>query len=291
MAGSVENTVQLKNGRRIGYAQYGPGDGQPVLFFPGQPGNRLFHPPVLDPVRLLSLDRPGYGLSDFQPGRRLLDWPVDVLEFAEILGIKNFAVVGFSGGGPYALACASALSNRVSSVTVVSCPAPLTVSEIRQQSSRLVRINAWLAQAAPGMMHSLFRAFWKSSRRKPEGFVKLALRQSSPADRLILQSPGNYAMLMETWQENLRVDSAGYVLDAKLLTGEWGFSLQQIPTRVYLWQGEADLNVPVANGRYLASTIPNCSATFVPNAGHFVLFECWQAIVNQIIETSGQTQE
>lgn len=279
MNGRFENTVRLKKGRQIGYAQYGPLDGRPVLFFHGQPGNRLFHPPELENVRLISIDRPGYGRSDYQPGRRLLDWPADVLEFTEHLGIDEFTVVGFSGGGPYALACAYALPDVVKSVTIVSSSAPLSVPEIRQQLPSLVRINAWLSQHIPGLMNVLFRAIWNNSRRRPESFIKLALRQSASVDRIALQSPEIYAMLLETWQENLRIEPDGYVLDAQILTGEWGFPLQKIEQKVYLWQGKADLNIPTAWGRYLASTIPNCEAIFVTGAGHFLIFDHWTEIV------------
>jgi pimeloyl-ACP methyl ester carboxylesterase len=102
-------TAELHDGRRLGYAEWGPADGTPVLGFLGTSLSSLAHlgedAPRAAGVRLVLVDRPGYGRSDHQPGRTLLDWPADVAELADALAIERFAVFGMSGGGPYAAAC------------------------------------------------------------------------------------------------------------------------------------------------------------------------------------------
>jgi pimeloyl-ACP methyl ester carboxylesterase len=95
----------LRDGRRLGYAQYGQPDGEPIVYFHGHPGSRLearlAHEPAAAPgLRVIALDRPGYGLSDFLPGRAITDWPADVTAAADALGIGRFSVAGASGGGP-----------------------------------------------------------------------------------------------------------------------------------------------------------------------------------------------
>ena len=114
-AADVECT--LSDGRRLAFAVWGDPDGVTVFVFHGAPGSRLFAPdPVTTAeagVRLVTVDRPGYGASDPQTGRSILDWPIDLLQVADRLGVARFAVVGHSSAGPYALACALRMPQRI----------------------------------------------------------------------------------------------------------------------------------------------------------------------------------
>src|SRR5215210_2245818 len=125
---SEDRVVLLADGRRLGYAEYGDSLGQPVMFFHGLGTSRLVCPPDEAAarklgVRLIAVDRPGIGISDPLSGRSLLDWPRDVAQLADQLGIERFSVVGWSGGGPYAAACGHSLAHRVLAVGMVSAPA------------------------------------------------------------------------------------------------------------------------------------------------------------------------
>lgn len=118
---TTDDTLTLPDGRSLGYAEYGPPDGDPLVFCHGTPGSRYSRHPdasLLEKhdIREVVLERPGYGRSAYQPGRELLDWPQDVREAADQLGFGQFAVAGFSGGGPHALACAARLPEQVTSV-------------------------------------------------------------------------------------------------------------------------------------------------------------------------------
>ncbi len=110
--------LQLRDGRRLGYVDYGDPAGRPVLLFPGVPGSRLQGHPDRSiagalGVRLIGVDRPGYGLSDDKRGRTLLDWPDDVVTLADHLGLERFALLSISGGGAYAAACAWKIPERL----------------------------------------------------------------------------------------------------------------------------------------------------------------------------------
>ena len=124
-----DSQIRLGDGRRMGFAQYGDPAGRPLFFFQGTPSSRLLHPDQTITrslgVRHIQLDRPGFGLSDFQPGRTLLDWPDDVAKVADRLGIERFAVVGVSGGGPYVAACAYRIPQRLTAAAMVGSVAPL----------------------------------------------------------------------------------------------------------------------------------------------------------------------
>jgi pimeloyl-ACP methyl ester carboxylesterase len=117
-----DDTIQLRDGRRLADAEWGDAEGAPVLFFHGHPGSRLYCPDeavtVSSRVRLLTIDRPGVGLSDVLPRRTFADWPSDVLEFADALGVDRFGVVGWSAGGPYAAASAASIPGRLTYVGI-----------------------------------------------------------------------------------------------------------------------------------------------------------------------------
>ena len=122
---ATDTTIQLHDARTLGYIEYGNPAGKPLFYFHGHPGSRLeagflAEQAQKNNIRLIGVDRPGLGRSTYKAGRHFLDWPDDVVELADRLHINRFAVVGFSGGGPYALACAYKISNRLTACGVVS---------------------------------------------------------------------------------------------------------------------------------------------------------------------------
>lgn len=122
--------VQLPDGRQIGYQEYGDRQGSPVFFFHGWLGSRLDFAPNDEiarnlGVRVIAVDRPGCGSSDFKEDRRLLDWPDDVSELADALGFDQFSICGHSFGGSYVAACAHRLAARVRSAAIVAGISPL----------------------------------------------------------------------------------------------------------------------------------------------------------------------
>ncbi|KAL1892775.1 hypothetical protein Sste5346_006858 [Sporothrix stenoceras] len=149
-------TVTLPDGRTLGFAEYGAPEGAPVIYFHGFPSNRLEGSAAdklakQHKVRLLCLDRPGYGLSTLQPGRRMLDWPDDVMAFASAQSLPTFGVLGASGGGPYVLACASKLPAGVLTHVGVMCGGGAFdhASRVAGVIPRRSRITAWFANHWP----------------------------------------------------------------------------------------------------------------------------------------------
>ncbi|WP_448628307.1 alpha/beta fold hydrolase [Geodermatophilus sp. URMC 64] len=125
-----EGTISLRDGRTLAYAEWGDPSGRPVLGCHGSPSSRLErHVEDVEDyrrwgVRLIVPDRPGFGRSDPQPGRRVLDWPADVRELLDDLGVDRFAVLSLSGGAAYALACAHEFGDRVHAVGVLGGAPP-----------------------------------------------------------------------------------------------------------------------------------------------------------------------
>jgi len=121
----LHQQITLADGCTLGFAEYGVPDGIPILFFPGTPSGRLFHHPdesiaVSLGARVITIDRPGYGLSDFQRNRALLNWPDDVEELADALGFDRFPVAGISGGAPYVAACALRIPERLTAAGIIN---------------------------------------------------------------------------------------------------------------------------------------------------------------------------
>jgi pimeloyl-ACP methyl ester carboxylesterase len=267
----VDRTIRLRDGRRLGYAEWGGLGGHPVLYFHGWPGSRLEgrladEAARAEGVRLIALDRPGMGLSDYQPRRRLVDWPDDVLQLATALGLERFAVLGISGGGPYAAVCAWKLSEYLTHVGIVSSLAPLDVPGVIAGMGRRNRLSFQLMGRVAVLRRALFAAMAISARRHPDRLLERGV--GAAADQKYLVRPDVRKVLGEGLAEAFRNGGRGSAWEMGLYTRPWGFRLEDIRTPVYLSHGEQDANAPVAMGRYLASIIPECQASFYPGEGH-----------------------
>jgi pimeloyl-ACP methyl ester carboxylesterase len=157
--------IKLPDGRFLAFSEYGSPIGKPVFFFHGMPGSRYFRPADVSSarlgVRLICVDRPGYGKSTFQPGRRILDWPQDIAKLANSLGIRQFYLAGHSGGGPYVLACSFALPKRVIAATVLSCAGPINTPNIGRGMSTITRYGLTVGRFIPWpLWHILVWVFY-----------------------------------------------------------------------------------------------------------------------------------
>jgi pimeloyl-ACP methyl ester carboxylesterase len=277
--GAAEDGVLvLRDGRRLGYAQYGRPDGEPIMYFHGHPGSRLeaslaHESAAASGFRVIALDRPGYGLSDFQPGRSITDWPADVTQAADALGIDQFSVAGGSGGGPYALACAWRLPGRVVRAAVISGVGPFQIRGNTAGMRWQNRVGFRLSARWPALARTLMRSMHRNISRRPERTIEALARVMSPADAEIVRRPEVRTLLIADIIEAFRHGSDGAAHDMVLLGRPWGFSLREIKQDVYLWQGEADTLVPPAMGRYQAEQLPRCHATMLPGAGHLLIVD------------------
>jgi len=272
------DVVRLPDGRGIGYAEYGVPDGQACFYFHGHPGSRLEarfaeSAAAAAGVRLVALDRPGYGRSDFVEGRSILDWPDDVARVADAKGIARFLVVGGSGGGPYALACAYKMPERVVRAGVISGVGPHNVKGIAKGMRWQNRVGFRWGARWPALARMLMRSMERCIRERPERTVDALVNAMSPADAAVARGPRVRELLGDIVAEAFRQGSAGAAWDVVLLGRPWGFSLREIRPTVYLWQGEADVLVPPGMGRYQAEQIPDCRAWFLPGEGHLLVID------------------
>lgn len=278
-----ERVLRLPGGRRIGWAEYGVPDGWPVLGTFGAAA-RTFRPPDdvtrAAGVRLIVVERPGFGLSEPLPGRTLLDWPADVAALADALGLGRFAFVAGSQSGPYGAACAYCLPDRLAAVALVSALAPFDVPGVTAGMAAPLRLLPVLARRAPGLLGLMNRMGGRLALRDPEAFFRQSFGALPAVDQQVVrQFPALKAAMIADVPEIYRQGSDGLTQDMRLVCGPWGFRPEDIRVPVVVWQGEADPNVPPAMGRYLAAAIPDARAHFVPGAGHFLGFSHWGEIL------------
>lgn len=260
--------------------------------FHGLPGSRLQRPPDASlatglGARIITVDRPGFGLSTHAPKRRLLDWPDDVAALADALGIGRFAVVGVSAGAAYAAACALRIGPRLSGAAWISGVGPEAPGASREGATWPVRAGFVLARGAPRLLRP---AFWLPAllaRSRPLVYLGWLARSVAAADQAILAQPPVRAMFAEDVPEAFRQGVRGFAHDLRLLANPWGFRLQDIETAVQLWHGEDDLVIPVGVARRAAATLPRCRAVFLQGAGHFLVLDHWREILLSLVADRG----
>jgi pimeloyl-ACP methyl ester carboxylesterase len=270
----VTGSVSLPDGRRLAYEEYGDPAGFPILSFHGGLSSRLDAAPAHDAalsarVRLVSPDRPGMGLSTYQPGRRLLDWPADVDALVQALGIGRFAVMGWSAGGAYAAVCAAKMRGRVTAAALLSSAVPLdlygTTRGLTSEDRALLFLThrwPWLASAA--MKFSIVNA---SNTR----LLRAVMRSFPPADRSVLAEWGPPDLALAFVREALRQGTAGCVQDYRIFGDPWGFSLEEIRVPVQIWEGSDDRTGPPGYRAFLQRHIAHATVTVVPGEGHLSL--------------------
>ena len=283
-----EGSIRLRDDRRLAYVEAGDPQGAPVVFLHGNPGSRYMRHPddALTRslgVRLVVPDRPGYGLSDYQPGRTLLDLPADVATLADALGVGRFAVLGVSAGGPYVAACAYALGDRVTRAAVVSGAAPF------DRPNALAGVNAdyrraWAVAAMPEWLtHPLLAWHAAEVRANPGRALAGLLAHASPADRALLRDPAVQAQVLGYRAEATRGGVRGLRREAHILAQPWGFRLEAIAAETHLWYWDGDTIVPPQMGRYLESRLRRPVPHFLPGGGHFSIFTHWRDILAALV--------
>ena len=281
-------TMILEDGRKLGFAEYGVPGGRPVFHFHGSAGSRLEHPSPENilarlNIRFISVDRPGTGLSDFQAGRRIIDWAKDIVQLADHLGIEQFYVDGYSAGGPHALACAHQLPERVIAGAAISSIAPMSRPNAYEGMPLLNQVLARSARHTPfftGLIRWLMRNmvmgdFEKASKR---------LMGSIPdSDKAALYDQKNKEIFVSAVREGFHSGSRGVAQDDILINRDWGFDLASVRPRIDIWHGEADVNVPIGAAKYLRDRLPHANATFLPKEGHFFILKYWEKILSALV--------
>lgn len=279
-------TAIMKDGRTLVYAEYGDPDGTPIIGFHGTPGSRLMMKVVekaalKSGARIIAPERPGYGISQPSSNSILLQYPIEVVALADSVGLARFAVMGVSGGAPYALACASKEAERLTVAAIVSGIGPLSLPNSTRDMVRMNRVMFKLGRLSPKLVGFLLPRLIRASLRSMNKHVQ---QGTSPTPDL---SPEVFAIMTADQREAIRMGGQGIVLDMRVLWRPWGFKLDNIQTKVYLWHGEADDLAPVMLAHYMGEHLPKCEAVFYPEEGHTdPLTKHIDEIIEQVVKAS-----
>jgi pimeloyl-ACP methyl ester carboxylesterase len=269
-------TLTLKDGRKLGYLDVGPADGHAVFHFHGHGSSRL-EALMLESaahkygLRVIALDRPGVGRSDPKDGDRLLDWPGDAAQAAEQLGIARFSVQGMSAGGPYALACAHKLRDRVAACSLVSAVPPPQLA--RRAGPRARRLAWWVAYRFPNYLRKRLLQFRPDDPPRADLAEARMLRVAQwlgGEDLRLMHIEEMRSVLARTMMETARQNGAGNRAEIERLVRPWGFALEDIDgPRLFVWHGDEDRIMPPGPVRLMARHLKDCTATFYRHEGHF----------------------
>ena len=266
--------VTLPDGRVLAYEEYGLPTGFPILSFHGGLSSRLDAAPaheaaVAKGVRLISPDRPGMGLSTYQPARRLTDWPADVKALTESLGVERFAVMGWSAGGAYAAICAAKMGDRVTAAALLSSAVPLDLYGTTRGLTFEDRTLLFLSRRTPWLASALMTVSIVNASNAR--LFRAVMRSFPPADRTVLTEWGPPDRALAFVREALRHGTEGCVQDYRIFGDPWGFSLEEIRIPVHIWEGADDRSGPPGYRTFLKRNVPQASVTVVPGEGHLSL--------------------
>ncbi|TQQ80084.1 alpha/beta fold hydrolase [Halonotius roseus] len=266
-ASTADPTVVAHENGQLAYTEYGDPDGDPVVLFHGTPGSRLlgalFETMAEEQgVRLLAVDRPGYGNSEPWPTRSITDAGTYVSAMLDDADIETATLLAFSGGSPQAIATAATHGGRVDRVKIVSGATPPSVSE---DTPTVQQVLATLATRTPSLLGGLLRGqAWLAERLDPE-IVVSQYRADEPAEPL---SDETAELIKADFLEAISHSRRGTVTELRANAGVWGIDFDQLATPVELRHGGRDTNVPLADARRFASTLPDSDLTVYDDADH-----------------------
>ena len=302
-----DQTISLPDGRDVGFAEYGSPTGYPLFYFHGFPSSRLEARGLDDigrrhNIHVVAIDRPGFGLSTFQPNRRITDFPADVQFLAQQLGFRRFAVLGGSGGGPYALACANAIPpETLSAVGMMASAAPWEAGT--QDVLLSARLTSWAATHCPsvliGLTDTLISLLKKGlNTNAGKKIIDRVVEKAAAQANKEIPKGQDEATIEERRNRTLRIGfegfaqgSRGFVHEAYILTHFWGFRLEDVRfNKVLIWHGTKDKNSPIRMVRYMHERLPHSHLTEHEGDNHFAISRHLEEIITELIPEEEKKQ-
>jgi len=269
-------TAVVAEGREFGWAEFGHPDGDVVLWFHGTPGACFQVPPTIHEValqrgfRVIAVERPGTGRSTNHRYHRVKDFAPDIEALVDALGIERFAVVGLSGGGPYTLAVAHHLPERVVMASVLGGMGPVRGPDAVFSYTRLMRFLAPPLEVLRTPVGNLLRVVVTAATPVADPAFDLYVRLLGFADRPVLGHPQFKAMFLHDLITAKDLRSTAH--DLALFARHWGFQLDEVTVPVVVWHGLADVIVPPSHGHHQAARLPRGELRVRAGAGHFAGF-------------------
>jgi pimeloyl-ACP methyl ester carboxylesterase len=274
-------TVRTADGRVVGYYDYGDPTGAPVVALHGTPacGAGFAWADArarARGIRLLAPDRPGVGASDrwrAGTGRTVDEYAAHLRTFADALGVSEFSVLGYSGGGPYALAAAHALPDRVEAVAIVSGSGQVGVWASIDDFETTDRVLTRLSHRAPVVARVMLEIGVRASRVAPKTSLWFAQLEMEDPDRAVMSEFPSARAALAMFTQSCRPGATGVVDDFAALGRPWGFSVEEITVPVHCWHATTDPIVPMRHTDELVRRIPGAQVTRWDGGGHLAIID------------------
>jgi pimeloyl-ACP methyl ester carboxylesterase len=284
-------TVRAAGGRDLEVLVDGPQGGTVLLFHSGTPSAAVRNPLITNPaakrgLRVVCYSRPGYASSTPSPGRSVADAAEDVEAILDALAAERFLTLGWSGGGPHALACAALLSERCLAAATIAGVAPYgaagldwlsgmgqdNIDEFGAALEGEVAVSEFLEKAAADLAQVTGPVLADALGGLASGVDKAALT-GELAD-----------VLAESFRRSVSTGIAGWRDDDLAFTRPWGFELKSMRVPVAIWQGARDLMVPFDHGRWLAANVAGAQSRLLDDEGHISLLNHIDRILEDLVE-------
>jgi pimeloyl-ACP methyl ester carboxylesterase len=287
----LEGNVAVGDDRQIGFAEFGDPQGRAVFWLHGTPGARRQIPMEARvnaeqrQIRLIGIDRPGIGSSTPFQYDTVFAFADDLRTIADTLGIDKFEVIGLSGGGPYTLACAAAMPDRVVAAGVLGGVAPARgadaigggVMAFGSAVAPLLAVAGYPIRLAAVSLVRLARPVASPA-------LDLYGRLSPEADRHMLARPEFKAMFLDDLLNGSRKQLAAPFADVVVFARDWGFRLDEVKVPVRWWHGDRDHIVPFEHGQHVVSRLPDAQLYHLPGESHLAGLGRAEEILNAMIE-------
>ncbi|HEY8057260.1 MAG TPA: alpha/beta hydrolase [Acidimicrobiales bacterium] len=268
-----DRVVELPDGTTVGVYEYGDPAGAPVFAFHGVPAcgagfDWADEPARARGLRLLAPDRPGIGRSSGPALGAVGDYPDRIALLADTLGLDRFAVLGYSGGGPYAVACAAALGDQVTATAVAAGMGQMGVWAEADDFAKTDRQMLGLCVKHPAAARRLLGFSAWMAKKSPSSAMKSFAKELSESDRALLaaqEAPPEETMALFT--RAFTNGAQGVVDDYRAIAHPWAVELGRVGA-VTIWQGDADTMVPLRHSEALAEQLREANLTVWPGEGH-----------------------
>ncbi len=273
----IDQYLILKDGRKLGFAEYGNETGYPIIYCHGSQSSRLemhydLSFAIANDLRIITIDRPGHGVSDFNPTGSILSFAKDAKQLTEHLKVKRFSVAGMSAGSPFALGISYLYPENVCKTAIISGFAPFN-KENKKHLSKEVKMMLSLAKSFPFLLKIVLRVQVKRLNKNPKKALQGFLKIMSQPDQEILKNNSVMKIIEKMFKEAFRNGSIGVAYEiSDLLVKEWNFELKGIQVPVTFWQGEKDNNVPFEWAEFMSNKIKGAKLKKYPNEGHLIIF-------------------
>jgi pimeloyl-ACP methyl ester carboxylesterase len=294
----LEGNIAVGDDRQIGFAEFGDPQGRAIFWLHGTPGARRQIPMEARvyaeerQIRLIGVDRPGIGSSTPYQYDTIFAFADDLRTIADTLGIDRFEVIGLSGGGPYTLACAAAMPERVVAAGVLGGVAPVRGADgIDGGVSTLISVAAPVVELAGAPLRLAASMLIRLIRPVAEPALYAYARISPEADRQLLVRPEFRAMFLDDLLNGSRKQLAAPFADVVVFARDWGFRLDEVKVPVRWWHGDRDHIVPFEHGQHVVSRLPDAQLTHLPGESHLAGLGRAEEILGTMIGLWDQTEQ